>query len=83
MNEEQEFLVEAQRARDAQVMGQGGQASYEPDPAIQEAIDDAVQNSTVEPGSMEPGFMGMGGLSKSDVEAQERDIAERARNVTA
>ena len=82
MDEEQEFIVEAQRVRDEQVMSQGGETGYEPDPAIQQAID-AAANSNVEPGSGEPGFMGLGGLSNSDVKAQQDEIAERARNVSA
>jgi hypothetical protein len=82
MNEEQEFIVEAQKVRDEQVMTQGGGTGYEPDPAIQEAIDAAASSNT-EPGSGEPGFMGLGGLSNSEVRAQQEDIAERARNVSA
>lgn len=82
MDEEQEFMLEAQKVRDEQVMSQGGESGYEPDPAIQDAID-AAASSNVEPGSGEPGFMGLGGLSNSDIKAQQDDIAERARNIGA
>lgn len=78
MENEQEVLAEAQRARaeqvDAQVIG------YEIDPAIQAGIDHAIETAGTgpEPGSQEPGLMGLGGLSKSEVEAQKQDIAQRA-----
>ncbi|CAN5888039.1 hypothetical protein BH23ACT12_BH23ACT12_20900 [soil metagenome] len=78
MDEEQVVLVEAQKKRDQQVVEQG--VSYEPDPAIQDAIDEATESGS-EPGSEEPGFLGMGGLSAGDIAAQKEDIAQRARNV--
>lgn len=80
MNEEQEFLVDAQRTWDEQRTGDP--ADYRPDPAIQRGIDQAMDEAgDVEPGSEEPGFMGLGGLSKSDIEAQKQDIARRAESV--
>jgi hypothetical protein len=75
VDDEQTFLVEAQKVRDQQVAEQGG-AEYQPDPAIQDAID-AAEASGTEPGSGEPGFMGLGGLSNSEIEAQKQDIAQR------
>lgn len=86
MDQEQEFLVDAQRKRDEQVVEQGG--PHEVDPAIQAGIDEAMANAEngPEPGSEEPGFMGLGGLSKSAVEAQKQDIARResaAKKVSA
>jgi hypothetical protein len=78
MENEQEVLAEAQRARaqqvDAQVIG------YEIDPAIQAGIDHATETAGTgpEPGSQAPGLMGLGGLSKSEVETQKQDIAQRA-----
>lgn len=77
MDEEQVFLVDAQKERDQQVAQQGG--GYEPDPAIQDAIDAAEASDSV-PGSEEPGFLGMGGLSAGDIAAQKQDIAERKQN---
>ena len=79
MDDEQTFLVEAQKVRDDQVQ-QGGAARYEPDPAMQAAIDAAEQSNT-EPGSEEPGFLGLGGLSSGDIEAQKQDIAQRGSAV--
>lgn len=81
MDDEQTFLVEAQKVRDQQVAEQGS-AGYEPDPAIQDAID-AAASSGSEPGSEEPGFMGLGGLSNSEIEAQKQDIAQRESAVDA
>lgn len=78
MDDEQTFLVEAQKVRDEQVGGQGG--GYEPDPAMQAAIEAAEQSPT-EPGSQEPGFLGLGGLSTGDIEAQKQDIAQRGGSV--
>jgi len=77
MDEEQEFIADAQRVRDEQVASQG--TNYEVDPAIQAGIDHAIENaeSGPEPGSEEPGLLGIGGLSKSDIEAQKEDIAQR------
>lgn len=79
MSEEQEVLAEAERARAAQVDVVG----YEIDPAIQSGIDAAKEREATgpEPGSDEPGFMGLGGLSKGEVEAQKQDIARRASKV--
>ena len=74
MDDEQTFLVEAQKERDQQVAEQG--VAYEPDPAIQEGIDQAMETPP-EIGSGEPGFLGLGGLSKSEVEAQKAEIAQR------
>ena len=77
MNEE-EFMAEAQRIRDEQVAG-GGPGI---DPAVQGAVDHAASTagSGPEPGSQEPGFMGLGGLSSAEVEAQKQEIArERYR----
>jgi hypothetical protein len=79
MGEEQEVLAEAQRARAEQV----DVVAYEIDPAIQAGIDAAKERDATgpEPGSEAPGFMGMGGLSKGEVEAQKQDIAQRASKV--
>lgn len=79
MSEEQEVLAEAKRVRATQVDVPG----YEIDPAIQSGIDAAKERDATgpEPGSDEPGFMGLGGLSKSEVEAQKEEIARRASNV--
>jgi hypothetical protein len=79
MSEEQEVLAEAERARATQVDVVG----YEIDPAIQAGIDAAKEREATgpEPGSDEPGFMGLGGLSKGEVEAQKQDIAQRASKV--
>ncbi len=79
MDDEQTFLVEAQKVRDQQVAQEGG-GEYQPDPAIQDAID-AAEASGAEPGSGEPGLMGLGGLSASEIEAQKQDIAERGSAV--
>ncbi len=78
MDDEQTFLVEAQKVRDQQVAEQG--VTYEPDPAIQAGIDQAMETPP-EPGIGEPGFMGLGGLSKSAVEAQQAEIAQREDSV--
>jgi hypothetical protein len=80
VDDEQTFLVEAQRVRDQQVAETGGE--YQPDPAIQDAID-AAEASGTEPGSGEPGFLGLGGLSNSEIEAQKQDIAQRGSSVDA
>ena len=80
MDDEQTFLVEAQKVRSQQVVEQGAPAGYEPDPAMQAAIDAAEQSDT-EPGSQAPGFLGLGGLSPGDIEAQKDEIAQRAQNV--
>ncbi|HEX2177969.1 MAG TPA: hypothetical protein VHL54_00395 [Actinomycetota bacterium] len=79
MSEEQEVLAEAERTRATQVDVVG----YEIDPAIQAGIDAAKERDATgpEPGSDEPGFMGLGGLSKGEVEAQKQDIAQRASKV--
>ena len=81
MNEEQEFLVEAQKVRDEQLASQG--ASYEPDPAVQAAIDHVAETagSGPEPGSAAPGFMGLGGLSRAEIDAQKDDIAQRSKQI--
>jgi hypothetical protein len=81
MDEETEFLLDAQRERDKQVAEQGG--SYEPDPAIQDAIDQAQAAAAggPEPGSEEPGLLGLGGLSRAEIDAQQQEIAERQRAV--
>ena len=79
MDDEQTFLVDAQKVRDQQVAEQGG-GNYEPDPAIQDAID-AAASSGSEPGSEKPGFLGLGGLSNSEIEAQKQDITERGNAV--
>lgn len=79
MDDEQTFLVDAQKERDKQVAG-GDAPGYEPDPALQDAID-AAEASGSDPGSEEPGLMGMGGLSKSEIEVQKQDIAQRKENV--
>lgn len=77
METEHEFIADAQRIRDHQVAQQG--ANYEPDPAIQAGIDQAMQDaaSGPEPGSQQPGFMGLGGLSKAEVDAQKDEIVQR------
>lgn len=78
MDEEQEFMLDAQRERDKQLAEQGA-SSYEPDPAIQEAIDHAKETAAdgPEPGSEAPGLMGLGGLSRAEIEAQQQEIAQR------
>jgi hypothetical protein len=78
MDEEQEVLIDAQRERDKQVAEQGA-SSYEPDPAIQDAIDHAKATAAdgPEPGSEAPGLMGLGGLSRAEIDAQQQEIAER------
>jgi hypothetical protein len=82
MDGEQEFLADAQRERDKQLAEQGG-SSYEPDPAIQDAIDHAKETAATgpEPGSEAPGLMGLGGLSKAEIDAQQQDIAQRQSSV--
>ena len=79
MNEQQQFLADAERVREEQLERHG--SSYEVDPAIQAGIDHAIETagSGPEPGSQAPGFMGLGGLSKADVQAQQEDIAQRSR----
>lgn len=81
MDEEQEFLVDAQQERDRQVAERGG--PYEPDPAIQDAIDHAQATAAdgPEPGSEAPGLMGLGGLSRAEIDAQQQDIAARQSSV--
>ena len=74
----QDFLAEAGQVRQEQLAGKGPVG----DPAVQSAIDHATQTagSGPEPGSEEPGFMGLGGLSSAEIEAQKQDIArERYR----
>ncbi len=77
MNEEQGFLAEAQRVRDEQVASQGVTSNV--DPAVQAGIDHAIETagSGPKPGSRAPGLRGLGGLSKSDIDAQKKDIAQR------
>lgn len=77
MENEQEVLAEAQRARAQQVDAEA--IGYEIDPAIQAGIDHAIETADTgpEPGSQAPGLMGLGGLSKSEIEAQKQDIAQR------
>ncbi len=77
MNEEQEFLAEAQRARDEQVASRGATSNV--DPAVQAGIDHAIETAGTgpEPGSKAPGLLGLGGLSRSDIDAQKQDIAQR------
>jgi hypothetical protein len=75
MDEEQEFLEEAQRVRDEQLASEG----VEGDPAVQAAIDHAAETAGTgpEPGSEQPGYFGLGGLSSSEIEAQKLDTARR------
>jgi hypothetical protein len=77
MDDEQEFIAEAQRVRDEQV---ASQETHEADPAVQASIDHANETAGTgpEPGSGEPGFLELGGLSKSEIEAQQQEVAERA-----
>lgn len=72
MDDEQEFLAEAERVRDEQV-----RVSNEVDPAVQASIDHANQTAGTgpEPGSQQPGFFGLGGLSKAEIDAQQQEIA--------
>jgi hypothetical protein len=73
VGDEQQFLADAQQVRDEQLAsGTGGV-----DPAVQAAVDHASETagSGPEPGSEQPGFFGLGGLSKSEIEAQKQDIA--------
>jgi len=78
MDDEQEFIAEAQRVRDEQVASQD--VTNEEDPAVQASIDhaNATAGSGPEPGSGAPGFMELGGLSKEEIEAQQQEVAERA-----
>jgi hypothetical protein len=75
MNEEQDFLAQAEQVRGEQVAAQQDQV----DPAVQAAVDHAQQTagSAPPPGSGQPGFMGLGGLSAGEIEAQKADIAQQ------
>ena len=83
MDEEQEFLAEAERVRGEQAGSQG--ATPEVDPAVQASVDYANETagSGPEPGSQQPGFFGLGGLSSSEIEAQKQEIAQSKSNVEA
>ena len=75
MDDEQEFLAEAERVRDEQVRDN----APEVDPAVQASIDhaNATAGTGPEPGSGAPGFMELGGLSKEEIEAQQQEVAAR------
>jgi hypothetical protein len=77
MNEEEQFLADAEQVREEQVGPQG--STPQVDPAVQAGIDYAAETagSAPEPGSGEPGFFGLGGLSKMEIEAQKQSIGRQ------